>query len=230
MKFKITQKDFGYLNEANQTNPVRWTILKEVGENAFEAQSNPLKCTDYFNDVVSYFQNKRKFSVYGFNNEVKFEDGGGLFVLVNNTKPNFEHNVVVINDQLKKDVGGIIEVCKDDSPNSLILYFPCQVFCNTYTMSLLMWVLRLSNYGLMFASWEDIFQNNASPANGAEKGSKSPALKQYALKNGFKVAEKFNTYWWFSGMKYNSVVTPETTGMTIHDCGCDTWVCHMKSV
>lgn len=229
MKFKIPPKVFGYLNEAPQTNNVRWTILKEVGENSFERQSNPLKCTDYFNDVVAFFHTKKKFSVYGFTNDVKFEEHGGLFIHANNLAPNFEHNVAVINEQLRKDLGGVIEICKDDTPNELILYFPKEVFVNTYAMSLLMWVLRLSNYGIAFENWDDIWKSYTSPARQTEGGQKSPTLRNYAASHGFKVGEKFNKYWFFSGNNYNSSVD-SWTPMLVHDCGCNAWVAHMSAV
>lgn len=230
VKFTIKTKSFGGLHEAAQNNPIRYTILKEIAENSFEMQGPQMKCTDYFNDVVARHKNPTEsFEAYGFKNVITFEPDGGLWVLIEHITKGFEHNLTIINDQLKKDIGAIVMIAKDDIPSRCILYFPKELFCSTYVMSLFMWLLRLSNYGLTFTSWDDIWTNNSSPANGSEGLGKGPAIKKSAKERGFLVPEAYTKYWWFQGSTYNSEKNPKQGGTMMHNCGCAAWWQYMTT-
>lgn len=224
MLFKIKRNSHANLNEVGQINAIRWQILKELGEGEFETQSQVMKCTDYFNDVVAKKVAGTNFGVYGFDNtNIKFEADGGLFVEVTNLKDNFLDNLAIINEQLRKDLSCEVEFCKDDRAATLILHFPDAVLRSTYRVSLLCWVLRLSNYGVVFNKWEDIWTNLASPANTTEVHLKGPKVAPYAHKWGFKVQDKFQQYWWFSGAAFNSEKDPLAKGTIVHNCGCASW-------
>lgn len=224
MLFKIKVNEHAPLNEVGQVNAIRWQILKELGEGEFETQSQVMKCTDYFNDVVAKKVAGTNFGVYGFDNtNIKFEADGGLFVQVTNIKTTFLENLAAINAQLRADLGCEVEFCKDDRKNALILHFPDAVLRTTYRVSLLCWVLRLSNYDVVFKKWEDIWKLPNSPANTVEGHLKGPRVAPYAAKHGFKVATDFDKYWWFSGLSYNSEKDPGAKGTVVHNCGCASW-------
>lgn len=223
MKFKFNVKSFGPLNEVGQANPIRWTILRKDNPLEFTTLSQVMKCTDYFNDVVAYNHSGKEFSVYGFTNNIKLQDGG-LYVLAQHVqKETFLHNLTLINDRLKKDLGCWVQVLEDDEPTQVVLFFPKEVMQTTYRVSTLLYLLRIGNYGVKAESWDSFFD----PKWNKEPAAKGPTFMTQAKTRGFKVPEAYSKFWYFSGAAWNSEANPTATGTLIHNCGCSTWWAYM---
>jgi len=212
--------------ESPQPNPLQWRILFREKE-VMTTQAQWMKCRDYLNDVVAK-RNGVEFGIYGFNNkDIKFNKYG-LYIQLRNisNKELFGHNMGVLNAKLHEQLGVTIAVY-DQGEGEVVIRLPNILLESTYTMSLATMMIRLSNYGMQFNSWEDFFSDK-SPMNTTER---IWHLKyQKIVKDlGFLVPEKYRKYWFYAGTAYNSKceAVSATWSGTIHNNGAMSWVVYL---
>lgn len=213
------------LTQSPQNNPIRWEILKKVGEGKFNPQSTLFMCKDYFNDICWKRQRPGKdFSVYGFNTSCYTPDPEGVYVRVHfiNNQESFAKNVEVINESLGiQEIGWFLEYQPIDKTTGL-LFFPDGMFTNTYHVSLITWMLRLGNYGDTFSCFDDFFAVAKKYSDCSSAWNYIPAI----LKHGFN-HPKIEYYIYYYNDEYNSKQVDKNIknfdGYTTHNAGVANW-------
>jgi hypothetical protein len=208
--------------EVSQNNPLRWKPMLRNAEGLFEEQAGWMKCKDFFNDLVARRKQDKAWEIYGFKNDIKFNDEG-LYILLNNVtkKELFVKNIEVMNKRLQADIGCEIELLDTEHPAMMIALVPNEVWHSTYRVSAVTGCIRLCNYNYTYGQWED-FWNHSAPSYTSEKNFDDLAKKNL-LKNGFKVAEQYADYWFYGGEQYNSKTLPNAQGAMVHNNGVSTW-------
>lgn len=218
--YEIKRKVPVHYSEIYQVNPIKWETLFRTKE-YFRATSSPFKCKDFLNDVVAYYNNKQSFCMYSFKNRIRFNKEGLYLCVTEILNPEqFKENIEkAINVTLKEQLSCEIEVFLNDSKN-IILLFPKQLLKNTFYISLVTMLIRCSNYGMAFSSWEDFFKSS-SPLLMTETVFNKDTLT-YVKKHRFYLPKDYVKYWYFAGDTYNSEgnINPHI----IHDNGCSSWV------
>lgn len=226
MKFNLKLNNNSTYAEVGQKNPLRWKTLFKNSDGSFEDQSGWVKCKDFYNDTVAFFREGSKFSIYGYKNDIKKNEGGVYFLLkFIADKASFFENMAVMNSRLQKDLGCSVDVLDAEGDECIIL-IPNELWATTYRISMVCMVVRLCNYGYKYKTWDDFWSTNA-PVYTMEHAFTAEAKKN-ALNLGFKVPAKFEKFWWYCGEKYNSEVIKGQTGGTIHNNGCSSWSQYME--
>lgn len=209
------------LNEAHQSNQIRWRILKRESDSVAKAQTTFFKCKDYFNDVVAAYRGCF-FSAYGFDNKSLDLTDDQLLVQVKYlyNKDNYISTISdVINKKLEED--GLPHLFYEDvegEEDSLILFFDRKLFDNTYTISFLTYLLRIANAEKRYAIYESLTTNENSKKD-------RPFHHHYdKIINGSFQSPLKQPFWWWSSAEYNNEKTPQLTGTTIHNNGCYSWM------
>ena len=207
--------------EIPQTNPLLWQILYKKAD-VLSSQSHRLKCKDFFNDVVAWKVAKRKFSIYGFQNSVKFNRNGLWLHLTNIANlDRFKANLAVVQVQLLKDLGCTCQY--QDMEKGLALLIPTKVWKSTYYISLLSMVIRCCNYDKTYATWEDIFAEDSPMA--MVDGAFTKKAREYTCKNGFILPKEVSHMWYNAGHGWNSdTKAKEATGSIVHNNGVCNWI------
>lgn len=211
--------------EMPQPNPLTWRIMFR-SKDTLTSQSNPIKCKDFFNDVVAYKNGKNEFSIYSFKNKVKFNKDG-LYVLLSDIAnvDAFMYNLAVVAVKLDSDLG--VDIGTYPQPNGeVVIVIPNKVFKTTYYVSLLTMMIRCCNYPVKYESWEDIFNENA-PMNTVDKAFDTDA-KAYTKTKGFYLKPKFRKLWYNSTSGYNSASEYKICASIVHNNGVCNWVRSMK--
>jgi len=215
-----------YLEEG-QKNPIRWKTLLKMEDGSFTDQSGWIKCKDFFNDSVAFFREGTRFSIYHYKNDIKKNDEGVYFLLSGiNDKPSFKDNLEVVNHQLFKDLGCVVQYIDHEDKDKAVILIPNALWETTYRISMISMCVRLCNYGYVYQEWADLWSTHA-PVCTLEHSFTEDAKKN-ARELGFKVPEKFSKFWWYCGEKYNSDVVKGGTGGTIHNNGVSNWSMFMK--
>lgn len=220
-KLKLDFAGGSCLTELSQRNPLRWKMMYREGD-VLSAQSPWLKCKDYFNDVVAYVNTGVEFEVHGFKNKIKLNEEG-LYVVVNNItdKATFINNMAVVNEQLYKDIGDTVSITATEDSKQLVLLLPRNAFQSTYVISLLTYVIRNSNYGYKYKSWDSFWEDSATTVQ--FEADPLGDARDHVRKWGFAVPEQFKGYWWYAGKNYNGQPGVEfkgnEQGYNIHNNG-----------
>ncbi len=184
--FKIVPLEQKYpLTEAPQRNPLRWTFVRKEKQTLFQIAPQ-MKCKDYFNDVVALYKSGRRFTEYGFPNELVPMGKRGICVLLDNVNREvFLHNLEVLNKQIVADTGDTItHSIKLENKEQVLIHIPVSLFESTYLISLTTMLLRVGNYNKKFSSYEDFF-SESSPMNSIEQSFTQHA-KTLAKEHKFK--------------------------------------------
>lgn len=210
--------------EMPQPNPLTWRIMHKRGD-VLVSQSNPIKCKDFFNDVVAWKNGKHAFSIYNFDNRVKFNKDG-LHVLLTDIADmgKFMYNFAVVAVKLDEDLG--IDIQTYDVPEGVVVVIPNKILKSTYYVSLLTMMIRCCNYGVDYECWEDFFKEDM-PMNTVEKAFDDDA-KEFTKVKGFKLLPKYRKLWYNSTMGWNSDSGKEIVASIIHNNGVVNWVKSMK--
>lgn len=228
MKYNLKLTNNMTYAEEGQRNPIRWKTLLKHEDGSFTDQSGWIKCKDFYNDTVAFFREGSKFSIYGYQNDIKANAEGVYFLLKYiSDKASFLSNLEVLNQQLFKDTGETVGHLDMDEKDQVIILLPPTVWETTYKMSLVTMCIRLCNYGYKYKEWADFWKTEA-PVYTIEH-SFTEAAKKSAREFAFKVPEKFSKYWWYCGEKYNSEVIKNQTGGTIHNNGVSSWSQYMQA-
>lgn len=207
-------------SEANQPNPLRWEMLYKEDDTLIP-QAAIMKCKDYFNDVVSKYNDGPQFRVYGFDvSTVKLNDDG-QWIRVSNLKPNFFDNIKnIINPFLEKE--GLPPIQYWSLPaNRGVLFIPREFYNTTYRISLLTQMIRLGNYGELFSSYDHMFSPESPFCTTEHRTPWAPKVLSWK----FSPPSLFNGFWWYAGEKYNSKTIAKDNNFmgSIHDNGFISW-------
>jgi hypothetical protein len=219
----ITKPETTFYTELSQPNPIRWTILLKKKGNLYREKTQKFRCREFFNDAVAKHHG-RFYTIYYFNNRLLPSFKNGMYVLVSSIgdMPTFLFNLKTLNEQLRKDLD--VEITHEtdaDELERLILHFPVELLANTYTISVVTMILRISNYGHQFPTWESFFTSYDVWRDGAEsswRGRVRDAVKHM----GFALPEKTHGMWWWAGNNYNSSKSSGTAGV-LHNNGACAW-------
>lgn len=161
MTFIINQKIINntYFIEAGQRNPLRWTFLKKEDDGSFSKLHNELKCKDYFNDVVAAYKGVF-FSVYGFSNKdhaILYDEGQYLLLKYIAIPEVFSNNLEVINKELEDS--NLPKITFDIQGTECLLFIPREFFESSYYISLLTYLIRISNSSFKCSSVDQLMSN-----------------------------------------------------------------------
>ena len=210
--------------EMPQPNPLSWRIMHKRGD-TLVSQSCPIRCKDFFNDVVAWKNAKHAFSIYSFDNRVKFNKDG-LHVLLTNIADldKFIYNFAVVAVKLDEDLGTDIQTYA--AGDGVVVVIPNKVLKSTYYTSLLTMMIRCCNYDVKYESWDDFFADGA-PMNTVENAF-DPDAKAFTKQHGFKLLPKYRKLWYNSTHGYNSASKHDFVASIIHNNGVVNWVKSMK--
>ena len=199
IKFKEQVK----FSQVPQKNPLKFAFLYKEEDGSFTDQTSFFRCKDFFNDIVAGKKGDF-FSVYNFKNQdLKFNETEAHICLDNVvTDGTWEQNMALIGEQLEKEGYGKIEYAHYEK-NKWLLTIPISCLDNTYTISLLTLLVRVSNYNHVFTSFEEMLRNEFEPA---PKGCTGFTFEKLVDKK----------YWWWAGAKYNS---HSSKGSVVHNQG-----------
>lgn len=231
MQMKIILNTNTTYCEVGQVNPLRWKTMFKQDNGDFVDQSGWIKCKDFFNDTVAYFNAGVEFAIYGYKNKIKKNDDGVWMLLKHIKEPEvFAANIGVLNTQLTKDGLGLLQLINTDKQDEYLCLIPNDLWATTYHISLITMAIRLCNYGIKYEKWEDFWMPK-SPCQAIDRVF-SAAACQGVTKHGFKVPEGFQDYWWFAGPSHNSKVVAKDklpgVSLTIHNNGVVNWTNYMK--
>jgi hypothetical protein len=226
-KLSITHKNT--YSEVAQPNPLRWRIMYR-DKNVLSSQSSLIKCKDFFNDLVAWKHGKRKFAIYGFKNDLKFNRYGIYFVLTKiSNRDKFFANLDVLNQRLQQDLGTRVSYYKTlRGKDRAIIHIPNPLWQSTYHISLVSMLIRLCNYNYSYEKWED-FYNPDAPMNTAD-GAFNDKAKAFTKEHGFVLPEAYQKYWYFARYGFNSEKQPNASASVIHNNGCSDWAMAISEV
>ncbi len=213
-------KHFFY-NQELQRNRLQWTILYKDGEDSFQKISGNFQCKDFFNDLVA-LKRGRKFSVYGFNNETITFNEEGLYVLLDNIMDmeSFSRNTGIFAAKAQEQLGVAPHFTEVDQHTAIVL-IPHKFFDLTYPISLLTWLIRISNYRVTFDSWGDIFKK-AQTVGDLSHEIRDWYVAPVALHLpvwGFVPPPEVQACWFFADYNCNSTTQPGVSPSVIHNNG-----------
>ena len=220
--FKCNITHTNKYSEMGQPNPMKWRLMFKEEDGSLSSQSGLIVCKDFFNDVVAWKQTKTAFSIYNFNNQVKFNDEGMYIVLSNIAdKVKFTKNILKgINPQLQEDLGVSIKVYQQGRGRVVVL-LPHEVWKSTYHISLVSMLIRLSNYAATYTCWEDFYAPDA-PMNTIEHAFSTQA-KEFTLKHRLSLPEEVAGCWYFSRFGYTSKSKYDIESNIVHNNGATDW-------
>lgn len=227
--FKFNEKDISYnLIEMSQINPLRWRFLFKEEDGSFTAQAPWMKCKDYFNDVVAKVKGDYNMKVYGFDNQNIKVNEEGFYVQLKDIQAmdTFKHNLEILNIKLQEQLQCEVSFI-NDSDTTGVLLIPQALLENTYRISLTTLCVRLSNYKVKFACWEDFWKRPFSPIWTTDKALHySQNYIQQAASFAFELPEELEKFWFWTG-SCNSENKGTFTPEVIHNCGVMSYKIHM---
>lgn len=220
MPIKLTLTNtFGLYSENNQPNPIRWTILRQDGDESFVNVSNKFRCKDYFNDVVYNLQTGQNLVAYGFDTTpLKLNKDEPVPLLLSDLDDCFEVNLQMLNTYLDANILPTIDykVVKQGT----IVFIDPWYWKSTYRISLLTLIIRLLNYKEI-ASFDALAAYKAFPYQDQEKWDAVVKKKMF-----FHTPEKWNKYVWYTDPNYNSEkikLVDYNTATVVHNNGVLSW-------
>lgn len=208
--------------EIPQTNPLRWRIMFREGD-TLTSQSGLIKCKDFFNDVVAWNKAQAVFSIYNFNNKVKFNEEGLYFHLTNiaDNKRFIQNIEKAINPKLVEG-SGLAITCYDQAPGEVVICIPMAAWESTYIISLLTMLIRVCNYAPAFEDWNSLFAKD-SPLCSVETAF-SPETLKFTQEHGFVLPDAFKGEWYYSTSGYCATSGKAIRSGIIHNNGANGWV------
>ena len=220
--FKLKNTHQTTYGEIHQPNPLRWRIMFRE-KNVLSSQSGIIKCKDFFNDVVAWKKAKMAFSMYSFKNDIKFNRYGVYFHITGiEDRDRFFANLDVLNQRLQQDLNTKVSYYKASRcKTAAIIHIPNPLWENTYRISLVTMMIRLSNYAMAYEGWDDFFKEDA-PMCTADKAFTKEAQK-LTKAFGFNPPAITNGCWYYSTHGYISKKCPKPAVSIIHNNGCSSW-------
>lgn len=219
-KFKFAAALTKTYAENSQVNPIRWEIMYLEDDGVtMTPQTGKFKCKDFFNEFVCKIQTGVGLCVYYMDTrELKFNPEGVWCRVTSIDNPKrFITNVdKVVNAYLPEDEQVKIT---DLGRSSCLIYFPKGCFENTYKISLITWLIRVSNFQFEFTDMDSVFANKELAALDKPFNDNAHAK---VLKWKFQVPAIAKPHWFYQGEAYNSTKLKDQLvphAHTIHNCG-----------
>lgn len=141
----------GSYSEIPQNNKLRWTILFKEKDGSFTPTSKEFKCKDFLNDAVAKYEG-HAFKIYQFDWRGTDINDEGLYLKLSNIvdAKSFVQNIGSI-----KNVKGYGEelILEQHDASTFICFIPRSYFRSTYTVSLLAYLIRVSNVDCVIEDW-----------------------------------------------------------------------------
>lgn len=215
IKFNNAIKSGSYA-EIPQTNKLRWINCFKEKDGTFSHESLVWKCKDFLNEIVRKYQGQNS-SIYGY-------DAGSMRV----NDDGVWHRLLYIENKevFLKNLGSIsklpgyvpieiydCEKAPQDDKEGLMIFIPKYYFENTYRISVLTYLIRVSNVGQVIKD----FTNH--PTKSID--NPSPNYHDAIIKRGF--VEPVKNHWYYVGKAYTNLKAPANT-LSVHNCGMDCWM------
>jgi hypothetical protein len=209
-----------HYSEAPQSNSLRWQVYYRDGD-TFLPQTGRFMCKDYLNDVVARYHGKHVIA-YGLNNhDMKLNDDGVWLRLYHVTDIDvFMHNIACCINAEKPDFPLTMEVVD----GNILMFVPRYYFNQTYLISLVSYIIRISNGDKKFKNFEDALTSKHAQADRAIYDRGFTLAKSWK----FDVPEEFQKYWTYYSAGYNSELD-NYSGTTVHNCGVMAWCENMTA-
>lgn len=224
--------------ESPQTNPIRYVVMHQIGDNDFINTTNPFKCKDYFNDFVAHKHKHPVFECYGMKSDAAtFDQYGGLYVLVYNITTKFRENLERVLEPFARKWGARVAYEPVVAPaftdpkhmllpaqqaNAAMLWFSPECFVSTFRISTLTLFIRNCNIDTEIGSYREACRLPRM------------VIESMWYPNHFEmfIAEDITwnqqqDYWYYMGTSYNSKCQPETDGYMLHNNGQASWLSYL---
>lgn len=224
---KITHNNTRKYHEVPQANPLRWQVMFRE-KDVLSSQADPMKCRDFFNDIVAKYAGNENISIYGFNTaDMKFNKFGLYFLLTNiHNADQFIGNLErTLLPKLKAQLKGTLRIYKVDNKR-VVIRLPLVCLTKTFYMSLATIAVRLCNTNQDIQTWEELFDEK-NPQFAVDNALRY-AERTYARENGFELPEQLHQYWYWAGQDYNSKNGAKPITTVVHNNGIRNWVDYMK--
>jgi len=215
--YKFTPVPPHLYSESPQANPLRWQILLREGD-TFHPQTRWFMCKDYLSDVVAQ---KHDWWVvaYGLDTRKMKFNTEGLYLLLKGIMdiPTFCSNVeACVNKESDAD-----PLTMEEVDGNILMYVPEHYLQNTYLISAMSWVIRVSNCKVKFKDLDDLLKSPQAQADHAPSGHGKEMINGWR----FSVPEEFQQYWLYYRDNLNSKVQLDTLmhGSSVHNCGVAAW-------
>lgn len=219
MKLTKEVPEVSYM-ENHQANGIKFCILKAEGDGMFTPQAGWMKCKDFFNDVVARYHGI-DFEIYRLNNEtIEVADEGMHILLSNIVKQEvFQTNLNYVNEWAAQFDLPPVTYTKGNHPRGL-LFVPRPYWNNTYIISLLFYLVRISNITMVIDNWVNHPTYSVDNPFGP--------LYNEVMKRGFKAP--LDDVWYYGGKIVRE--RHEKQGVidkySIHNSGCAQWLNMLK--
>jgi hypothetical protein len=207
-----------FYSEAPQDNPLRWQLLYREGD-VFTPQTKQFRCKDYLNDVASKYAGTEVIA-YGMNTNIMTLNPEGTWLRLFNIydKEVFMANINTCINKENPEYPLTMEAVDD----TILMFVPRYYYNQTYLISLVTYVIRISNRKTKFRSFTSAMSGKDAEQDRAIQGR---GIK-LALSWGYKVPEDYQKYVTYYKKDFNSLVG-SYTGSTIHNCGVMAWCSDM---
>lgn len=193
-KFDRSKTGHRYV-ESPQKNPMLWEMLWKNEEGVLVPQAGKMRCKDFFNDVVSAYNNGPKEPIYGFDVSKILLNEEGQYVRLFNIEESFYDNMNnTVIPELKKDLGVDLSLWKLEK-NQALLFIPRECYNSTYIISWLTQLIRVCNYP-QFPNIKTMVELD----NTMMRVEHRMRTRNW----GFSVPEKYRDYWWYFNENANS--------------------------
>lgn len=200
--------------EAGQTNPLRFVCLHLQPNGEYSEQSKEFKCKDFFNEIVAKY-NGHLLGCYGFTaDSIQTNDEGVWVELRHIANPTvYQANIALVNKLIDK--AGLPQLELLPYKAGFVCLLPRRFFDNTYLVSLLTYLMRVSNTSAVIED-ETFMEHPTKPID-------SPFKSVYAkvIKRGFVVPENPGNSYYYYGKDRDYSEKPNV--MMVHNCGVAQW-------
>lgn len=199
--------------EVGQTNPLRFVCLYKDGD-SFSEQSKEFKCKDFFNEIVAKYHG-HLLGCYGFTaDSIKTNDEGvwvELRHIVNQEV--YQANIKLVNALIARD--GLPQLELLPYKKGFVCLLPRQFFSDTYLVSLLTYLMRVSNVGEVVAD-ATFMEHPTKPIDNPFSGVYAKVIKR-----GFKTPENPANSYYYYGKDHDYKKVPQV--YNVHNCGVNQW-------
>lgn len=205
--------------EVGQTNQLRWICLFREADSTdtslvFSEQTKQWKCKDFLNEIVAKLHG-HLLGCYGFTaDSVQTNDEGVWVKLLNiHNKDAYRANIGSINELARAQ--GFADVTLHEIEDGFVALLPRQYFDSTYSVSLLTYLMRVSN--VPHAISDKTFKEH--PTKSID--NPFPAVYNQVLEQGFTTPNNVGGSYYYYGRKHDYSKKPQV--MMVHNCGVAQW-------
>lgn len=201
--------------EVSQKSPMRWSVLFVNEDGVATGQHGWWKCKDFLNDCVIYLHTGRKFPMYGFNNELKLNDGVA-YVALKNIPDFFEENLGYLNEFLAERGLPVITWHEHDGGCGVqaVIGIDEKYWCSTFTISVITSMIRSCAYAKLVNDISEFWQHEPTLV-----GYIDSVLPHFVPENFEKCAKIL-----FKNYQYDGTTALTCSTYSIHNAGLQSWL------